>query len=375
MLKSVFPAVGFTGIFPPLSGKGTFSRDRRIVEMRCAVWVLLAVLTTPVLAAADDQVQIPWGNKFFVQKDPPPVVVHDFGTVPWGTTLTHRFVLTNIYAVPMQIVKDPEVSCGCVRIVKYTAKLEPREAGFVDVEMDGRRFQGAKAVTIQVRFGPKFQSTALLQVRAFGRMDVQVNPGQANFGVVALGQAPVQNIDVTYSGQQQNWQITQVSAANAPSVTATVQRLQPVKGSTSIIYRVAVSLKPDAEAKPFQEQIVLTTNDAANPVLAIPVAGTVQSPLSVVQGASVRLDPVAVNQETVRIIIVRGNKPFRIAKVEGEGEGLTVSYQQFPSPIQNVTVTFKPTQAGELKRKLTITTDQNESTSVIVEGTADEKVP
>src|SRR5205823_1428119 len=120
---------------------------------------------------------------------------------------------------PMQIVKDPVVSCGCVRVVRYTQKLEPRETGFIDVEMDGRKFQGAKAVEISVRFGPKFQSTAILQVRAFGRTDVQINPGQVNFGVVALGQQPAQNIDIQYTGQQINWRIDEVDTANAPSVT------------------------------------------------------------------------------------------------------------------------------------------------------------
>lgn len=338
--------------------------------MKRAFWGILAILATPVLAVADDQIQIPWGNKFFAPKDPPPVIVHDFGTVPSGTTLFHRFNLTNIYAVPMQIVKDPEVSCGCVRVVKYTQKLEPRESGFVDVEMDGRRFIGAKSVTIQVRFGPKFQSTAILQVRAFGRTDVQINPGQVNFGVVALGQKPAQNIDVQYTGQQINWQINELDTSNAPSVAATMQRLQPVRGNGTI-FRIAVALKPDAESGVLQEQIVLKTNDATSPLLTLPVTGTVQSPLSVVQGTNIRLDPVPVGREATKIVMVRGNKPFKIMKVEGEGDGLTVMYDKNPIAIQRLTVTFKPTQPGELKRKLIILTDQNESTSVTIEGTAE----
>jgi hypothetical protein len=35
------------------------------------------------------------------------VVVHDFGTVPYGTTLNHRFPMTNIYKVPMQVMSEP----------------------------------------------------------------------------------------------------------------------------------------------------------------------------------------------------------------------------------------------------------------------------
>ncbi len=342
--------------------------------MRCAFWGLLVIAAIPVGAAADDQPQIPWGNKFFVAKDPPPVVVHDFGTVPMGTTLTHRFPIANIYAVPMQIVKDPEVSCGCTRIVRYTQKLEPRETGFVDVEMDARRFDGAKAVTIQVRFGPKFQSTAILQVRAFARTDVQINPGQVSFGMVALGQQPAQSVEVQYAGQQMGWQIHAVDATNAPNITAQLHRLpNPRQGVT--LYRLTVGLKADAEPGVLQDHLVLKTNDSASPIVTVPIVGTVQAPLSIVQGTSVRLDPIAVGDKTERNIMLRGTRPFRIVKVDGEGDGLTVKYENFASPIQRVSISFKPTQPGELRRKLLITNDQKETAAVTIEGTAEGGAP
>ena len=341
--------------------------------MNRIIWVLLAFAATPLAAVAEDGVQIPWGNKFFVPKDPPPVVVHDFGTVPWGTTLTHRFNITNIYAVPMQIVEDPKVSCGCVRIVRYTQKLAPRETGFVEIEMDGRRFEGAKAVTITARFGPQYQSTAILQVRAFGRTDVTLKPGQINFGVVAQGQQPAQIVEIAYKGQQINWQIGAIDTSNAPSVIAQIQRLPAAAGG--ITYRLTATLKAEASSGVLQEQIFLKTNDPASPVLSIPISGAVHSPLQVVQGPIVKLESVAVGEETVKIIMVRGNKPFQINDVIGQGDGLTVKYQRFPLFVQNVTITFKPTQAGELRRRLTITTDQKESTSVVIEGVAEPKEP
>jgi hypothetical protein len=344
--------------------------------MRHAFWGLLVVAIVPMaVVAADDQPPIPWANKFFVSQSPPPVVVHDFGTVPWGTTLTHRFVMTNIYAVPMQIVKDPEVSCGCTRVVRYTQKLEPRETGFVDIEMDGRRFQGAKAVTITVRFGPKFQSTAILQVRAFGRTDVQINPGQINFGVVAAGSKNSQPINIQYTGQQMDWRVEDVDTSNAPSVIASVQRLMPQRGVTATIYQLAVSLKPDAEPGVLQDQIMLKTNDRANPVVIIPVSGTVQAPLLVVQGNLLKFDPIPVGKEIERLITVRGTKPFKVVKVDGEGDGLTVKYDSFPSPVHRLTIAFRPNQPGELRRKLQFTTDQKETASVTVEATAEPGTP
>lgn len=345
--------------------------------MKRATWVLFALWALPLTAKSQDNAPIPWANKFFVAKDAPPVILHDFGTVPFGTTLTHRFVMTNIYAVPMQILSDPQPSCNaCTKILRYTQKLEPRETGFIDVEMDARQFKGAKAVSISTTFGgqkdgKRFQSTAILQIRAFSRTDVSVTPGQISFGTVAQGQQTTpQSVDIQYAGQQINWQITGIDDANAQNVKTAMQRIQQGRGM--ITYRLTVTLRPDAASGALQDQIVLKTNDPTSPLLTIPVSGMVHAPLSVVPSNEVRLDPVPVGQEARRLITVRAIKPFRIVKVEGEGDGLTVSYPtSFTGPVQPVTITFRPTQAGELKRKLTIHTDQKDKTTVTVEGTAE----
>jgi hypothetical protein len=332
------------------------------------------IAASPVAAIAEDQIPIPWGNKFFVPKDPPPVVVHDFGTVPWGTTLTHRFPLTNLYAVPMQIVKDPEVSCGCTRVVRYTQKLEPRESGFIEVEMDGRQFQGAKTVNIQVRFGPKYQSTAILQVRAFARTDVTIKPGLVNFNTVALGQQPKSVIDIQYSGTEFGWNINSaVDTSNAPSVKADI-KMQPLQRGIKT-YQLEVELKPNAAPGVLQEQILLKTTDPSCPVLTIPVAGVIKAPLTVVQGELVKLNTVAVGQETARRITVVANKEFTVTRVEGQGDGLVVQFSRYSRASQVLTISFKPTQPGELRRRLTIVTDQKESVSVVVEATAEAAVP
>ncbi len=339
--------------------------------MRKAFWGILLLAAAPLTSAGEDTLFVPWANKFFVPKDPPPVVVHDFGTVPWGTTLTHKFAMTNIYAVPMQVIKDPEVSCGCTRVVRYTQKMDARESGYVDVEMDGRKFTGAKAVTIQVRFGPQFQSTAILQVRAFSRTDVAINPGQVNFQTVALGQAPTQEISIEYTGQQKDWQITGIDDNHGASIIPQY-KLDRTANRGTIRYKVSVSLKAEAEAGVLQDQIILRTNDTAIPNLTIPVVGVVQAPLSVVQGSLIKLDSIAVGQKMSRNITLRGNKPFQIIKVDGEGDGLTVDVlPSAPSAVQAVRVNFAPSQPGELRRKLTILTDQKETAIVAIEGTAE----
>ena len=239
--------------------------------------------------------------------------------------------------------------------------------------MNASRFQGAKAATIYVELGPEYRSTAILQVRACTRPDLTLTPGQINFGVVAVGRQPAGAIGVEYRGQQPNWQITDVDTANAANVKVDIQRLGSAPGI--ITYQLTASLKPDAVPGMIQDRIILRTNDASSPALTILVSGMVQAPLTIIQGKLVRLDPVLVGHSTDRSIIARGNKPFKIVKVDGEGDGLTVLYDEFPAPIQRLKISFKPTRPGVLQRKLTICTDQKDSATVTIEGTAEAATP
>src|SRR5205814_4465537 len=100
---------------------------------------LLPVLLFAAPAAAQENF-IPWANKFFTGRGdtPPPVILHDFGTLPKGTVRTYRFKMTNIYAYPVH-VSEPKPSCGCVSIIEYTGKMEPRDTGHIDIKIDTSR--------------------------------------------------------------------------------------------------------------------------------------------------------------------------------------------------------------------------------------------
>src|SRR5262245_36337050 len=121
--------------------------------MRNAVLALVALAAGAAVCPAQS-----WADKLF--KDG---IVHDFGSVARGAQLFHRFPITNIYAVPLQII-DVHTSCGCATANPSSRLLQPREVGFIDVSMDGRRFTGAKSIRVSVTVGPEYTSTAELQV-------------------------------------------------------------------------------------------------------------------------------------------------------------------------------------------------------------------
>ena len=219
-----------------------------------------AILTVAALAltAASAQAQ-GWAEKMF--KDG---TTHDFGSVPRGAQLFHRFTITNIYAVRMEIT-GIKPGCGCVTATPAKRVLEPRESTTIDVNMDARRFTGPKTVGIRVTVGPEYTSSAEVKVTANSRADIVFNPGQVSFGAVTRGQTPAQTIDVEYAGVL-NWQVSEVLAKDAP-LDVSIKELYRRPGQVG--YQLQVTLKADAPVGNLKQDLFLKTNDPGSPLVPV----------------------------------------------------------------------------------------------------------
>ena len=302
-----------------------------------------------------------WANKLFKDE-----ITHDFGIVARGAQLYHRFAITNIYAVPLEIT-NVRVSCGCVAGKPVPNILKPRESGYVEVTMDASKFNGKKEVTVFVTVGPTFISTAELKVSAISRADVVFNPGQVTFGAVTPGQDVSRTIDVEYAGVV-DWRITELIARDQP-FEATYRELYREPGKVG--YQVKVTLKADAPSGPLKRELHLRTNDPGSPLIAVLVEADVQTSLSV-SPSVLRLGNCTVGDSLVRKVQVRAAKPFKILAVEGQGDGITLSSELAvnPAPLQLLTFKCQLGKAGELRKQLLIKTDQSPTPlTVTIEGT------
>jgi hypothetical protein len=303
-----------------------------------------------------------WAEKMF--KDG---LTHDFGTVPHGAQLYHRFTITNIYAVRMEVTGLVS-GCGCVTATASKRVLEPRETAVVDVEMDARRFTGPKSVTIRVTVGPEYISTAELRVNANSRSDIVFNPGEVNLGTVQLGATPSATVDVEYAGKL-DWQVSGTSTDKGAPLEATVHQLYRRPGQVG--YQVKVTLKPDATPGPLKSVVYLKTNDPNALLVPIFVEGNVLSPLSV-SPAFMSLGTVKPGEPLTRRVSVSGKKPFRVLGVEGAAEvTLGGEAAETAAAAQTVTLKIVPGQAGPFKYEVKIKTDLQEAPVIVtVEGTA-----
>jgi hypothetical protein len=339
---------------------------------RLLLTLIALIFALPVAAAQEKK--IPWANKFFTgtNETPPPIILKDFGTLPKGTIKTYRFNMTNIYAFPMQ-VSQPRPTCGCVSIIKYHGKLEPRESGYIDIQVDTSRVDDEKIVRIPVTFtgsnpqnGERFFSDAELEVRLNSRPDIAINPGVVQLGVVAAGEKPSKEVTIFYNGRQKGWAISEFGYKKE-LFDVTVKQEAARSG---VAYRVTATLKANAPSGAFEEQIVLKTNDEKSPALILTVTGSVQAALGVFPGNQVKFGGIAVGKKLEKRVILQAVKPFKIKSVEGDGDGVTVMLAPLDAGKQQVVpITFAPTKLGPVKKILTVKTDTGETVKLTIEGT------
>jgi hypothetical protein len=321
----------------------------------------LAAGPQPAPPAPPPAQPVPWANKFFLpdiatnrEQVPPPVIVHNFGDVPHGTLCVHKFVVTNIYDVPVQVT-DVRKSCHCLDYVPMTRTLQPNESAELTVTMNSGKFAGYNAQKFYVTFGPKYVSTAVIELRATSRTDVNLIPGAVEFATVAQGAKAAQSVVVRYAGKGRDWKITDVVPPQGPfDVMVYETNRGTLRGGAE--YRVDVTLKPTATPGLLTEQITLRTNDPSQPLIHVTVRGVVIAPLVV---SPVHFDGVAVGESAAQRVTVRAAKPFRVLAIEGDGDGVAVDppSQALAVPVHVITIKFTPTHAGQIVRPIRVKTD------------------
>jgi hypothetical protein len=299
----------------------------------------------------------PWAAKMFGSSAN---LVHNFGTVPRGSQLHHDFVMTNIYAVPIEITN---IRCSSP-VAAWPSKriLQPNEKATISVNMDGRRFNGRKSVGIWVTVGPLHISTVRLTVTAVPRDDIVCSPGEVAFGTVAAGKRPSATADVDYAGPLA-WQISKVVIPKDAPFEATVKEMYRRPGQVG--YQVKVSLKKDVPPGQFRENIFLKTNDPRADLVPLLVSGNIKSPLEAVP-AALNLQEVKRGETLTRRVLVRSPKPFKVVGIEGP-ETVTLGEPPLPNQLQTVTLEIvTPAQEGPFHYEVKLQTDVQD-TPVMVE--------
>ncbi len=348
---------GLSYTFFPGKERGSLgSRRQEDANMRCStgltLWFLLTLTT--LAQAQSSPADAMW-----------PETSHDFGTVPRGAQLLHRFKWTN--TTPQRIeIADVRVSCSCGTVTPAPRVLEPGQSGFLDVALDGRRFSGAKTIHVQllVNPGPK---AVTLEVKANSRQDLVYNPGQIRFDVIPEGSKPSLSMDIEYAGTL-DWKITGI--AELPDHVE-AHFAEAYRRPGQVGYRLTVQLKESAPAGDYKRTLVLKTNDPAEPTIPVVVEATIRSLVSIAPNP-VQFGTAHVGKPVQRRFTIRSDRPFQVSHILAPGGDIVPTFASAPGNVQVVILQWTPVHQGDMSQELTIQTTlpNNPNLKLQVQGTA-----
>jgi hypothetical protein len=304
------------------------------------------LVVAAVLATAGPALSANWADALFDEFS------KDFGSVPRGPMLTHSFRVVNNTRGPVNI-SSVRVTCGCVSATALKGFLESGESTHVVAHMDTTRFTGHRTVTIYVQFNqPAFQEVRLW-VQANCRNDFSITPDTLAFGQLKRGGTPTASVLLAFYGNT-DAQITEVKCES----NYIQPRVQEVRRSDSdVTYQVTAKLRSDAPVGKWYTDVWVTTNTPGVPPIRVPLTVEIESALSV-NPETVTLGPIKTQSENERRVIVRGIKPFKIAKVLGTNDRLLVHVDSPQAkPVHVLTIKLKAGAPGEMNRTLSVLTD------------------
>lgn len=300
-----------------------------------------------------------------------PEKVKDFGTSARGQVLVHYFRFTNTTNQTLTL-GQPRVSCGCTSAAVTTNSLAPGGSAAVVAYMDTRRISvpyTTKSVIVYVPIstGNSFEEVAL-RVQTVCRDDLILSPDTLAIGTVKHGESGKATAKVTLTSDP-NWQVTE---ATSTGKFVKVEFKQESRSGSIVTYEVTATLDPACPEGNWVSDVHLKTSNASVGQLRIPVTVNVTPSAAAAVPETVQLGEVTVGTAVEKNVVIQaGGAPFKVVSVSGTDEVLGVTVVGDASKAsQVITLSLKPTQAGDFTRTVEVLTDSKVKPKVSIPITA-----
>ncbi len=302
---------------------------------------LVLALTSSSAVFAQD-----WGRKIFDETS------HDFGRVARGSKSEFSFKIHNPFKETVHI-SDVRSSCGCTtpRIVKDT--LATYEESAIIATFNTRTFLGQRHATLTVVIDKPLYTEVQLEISGYIRRDIVIHPGEVALGKVDQGAATEKRISISYAGRN-DWAITDVKSGSSYLQT---QLIETQRSTGLVSYDLVVKLTPDAPSGPFNEQLMLLTNDQRSPEVPLDVEGEVVADLTV-SPPSLLMGVLAPGQKSTKQLVIKAKQPFRITGVECDETCFEIHVPDTSKPMHVLPITFVAgSKPGKVSHKIRLRTD------------------
>jgi Protein of unknown function (DUF1573) len=325
------------------------TKSVRAVSRWTLVSLLLAVATTacyPQPLAAQT-----WATKMFSETH------HDFGAVSRNAKTEYAFTIENIYEEDVHIA-SVRSSCGCTKPVLNKKTIKTWEKAELVAQFNTRSFIGNKNAVITVVIDQPYYAEIQLTVQGHIRSDIVTEPGEVNFGEVAVGTQRELPIRISYAGRA-DWKILDVRG-NSDFLAV---RLDSAKRQgNSVTYVMHVFLNDSAPIGELQDELTVVTNDQQNSEFSLPTMARIVAPVSVTPN-QIAIGDVSTGQVKSDRFIVKGKRPFKITEIQCADDRFEFKLPNDSKPVHVIPFAFRGEDgaSGDFRQSLIIKTDLGES--------------
>jgi Protein of unknown function (DUF1573) len=242
----------------------------------------------------------------------------DLGEVRAGAPASCRFRFENVGTTSIELV-DLERSCGCMQPVWHEKRLEPGQAGTIEMNFrtlgqpEGRRTWNA---TLLQRVGSEIRRQPLI-VTATIRNEITIEPSQAAITVTTKVMVPLLLVD----HRARPLKIVDVTTKAAGVRIATV-----TIGPDKTAIRLFVDASGMAPGQ-HDEVLAIRTDDPAYPLLEVPLTVTRPETPAVTWSPEWTAIVLAPGQKQASALVqIRSEKPLVVRSITASEPGMTCTW-------------------------------------------------
>lgn len=220
--------------------------------------LLGAILLTSIIGVAQPAIQIVENKSF------------DFGELLRGTIAEKKVLLKNTGTEVLQLA-DIEASCGCTGTAPSQRSIPPGQSAVISISFNSRNFTGKVHKTVTVHSNAANDPRVVIEFTAFVIDEILLTPGHYWFKDAEVGRQSTQVMTIKNNGKEPlkitGWRCQLAGL----KLTIPADPIEP--GATA---EVTAAFTPEKVNAILSEGMFLTTSNARQPEIFIPVYGNVK---------------------------------------------------------------------------------------------------
>lgn len=194
--------------------------------------------------------------------------IFNFGEIAEGAKVDHTFRFKNTGDAPL-VINKVSSSCGCTAALLSEDVVQPGASGEVKTTFDSKGFSGAVTKTIYLYTNDPRQSKAAFQLKGTVKKEISVHPARLRFNGMKAD-TPTRATITLINGGEKNLFLSDLKTTSQ-ELTGNLSTNHLAPGEKA---ELEITVIPEEGKKRFSGYVTLRTSSPRNPLLRIPVTGS-----------------------------------------------------------------------------------------------------